>query len=76
MQRHGEVNMVGRGMSDALAAPKKIALLKEWHASLCEIVARDPAAVETRRTMSDMERQIAELGRYPDPEKNPQVSGT
>lgn len=51
-----------RVASTAIAAPRKIALLKEWHASLSEIAARDPLAIETRRTMAHIETELRELG--------------
>lgn len=51
----------GSHVSARLAPPRKLALLKEWHASLTAIVARQPDAFETRRTIAAIERQIDEL---------------
>lgn len=47
--------------STTLPPEKRLALLSEWRDALHRIVESDPDAVETRKTVVAIERQIAEL---------------
>jgi hypothetical protein len=57
----GDLHEDAGHVSACLAPMRKLALLEEWHASLTAIVAREPDAAETLKTIADIERQIDEL---------------
>ena len=44
-----------------IAPERRLMLLKEWRSALLSIVARDPSAAETRRTIKAIEAQIVGL---------------
>lgn len=47
--------------STMLPPERRLALLSEWRDALQRIIENDPDAVETRKTVDAIEKQIAEL---------------
>lgn len=52
---------IGIGSVEMIEPEYRLALLREWHGALTTIVAADPAAHETRRTIDTIEGEIAKL---------------